>query len=245
MRRIVYQHNYDYWLEKYPALWGNMCFRRMFLKLAFGRNEEGKIILPQGAVAEIEGVEVTKDYAAYRFLDAYQAAFPQFRYSRWSHPDRRCRIALHDGFDDDDRVRIEQELVRAEHVPLINFFTGKLLDAHMRMELRDEAKRGIQRAQSDDAIFIQEYINNLSPRGFANLLPNLGAARAAVGRLNTPYAKHTQRLRAYQRKLLNEIEEQPQPYLQPSRAGRTVRLMPKNRGISLLEKSVRRKLAPH
>lgn len=81
MRKVIYKHNYDYWLEKYPALREKIPFRRMFLKLAFDQNEVGQILLPQAAIADIEGAEATKDYAAYRFLDAYQEAFPSFSLS--------------------------------------------------------------------------------------------------------------------------------------------------------------------
>jgi hypothetical protein len=244
MRRVIYQHNYDYWLAKYPALQTKIPFRRMFLKLAFGRDKGGKIVLSRHTVAEIEGAEVTKDYVAQRFLDAYREAFPRFRYSGYSYSDKKCRIALNDGFDADDYKRITEERVRELDAPRINFLTGQRLDAKGRMALREEDKRSIPPAQVDDARFIQAYINNLPPRGFTLLLANMPRARAVASSLHARKPKYMHILRNYQLDLLNEIEEQPQPFIQPSWAGKTLRLMPKNRGISLLEKSVRRALTP-
>lgn len=134
--------------------------------------------------------------------------------------------------------------MREIEAPRIHFLNGKILNSRTRMEMRDEDRRAIRRAQCEDAQYIQDYINGLSPRGFTNLLPNMRAARSAVCNLTAKSPRFTKLLRDYQQTLLNEIEEQPQPFVQPSRAGRTVRLIPVNRGISLLEKSVRRRLAP-
>lgn len=248
MRRLIYQHNYDYWLRKYPGLRDSIALRRMFLKVAFERNEVGKILASRTTIAKIEGVKVTKDYLAYKFLDAYKAIFPGFQYSGYSGRDRICRMVVNDGFDDEDRVRIIEEKLRRLNAPLVHFLSGRAYgrrDHRLRQELREEDQRDISLAQNADARFIQEYINSLHSRGFTDLLPRLAAAREVVSQLRARNPEHTELLRGYQQSLLNEIEEQPQPFVEPSPGGKTLRLMPVNRGISLLAKDARRALTPH
>lgn len=178
-----------------------------------------------------------KKYRALDFLRRHQEILPAFDFHEYGNfgPDKRWpRQVKRHGFPPTLISAIECDLLR----PLSDLKAPVLAvtgEAHpdittgraaqrvraQREQLRVESMRRARRASCDLQCSLLEYLNTLPPNAFAGLVrKNMQAALAVTAGIKD----ERERLCTFTQ--LRHLQIQPQPFYQPSRRGRTVRIFP-------------------
>lgn len=224
------------------ALLGHLLFSSR-LDLTSGRVLIDRWVLAacEGRIAEVQ----SRNYDGTQFLTEFREAVAHrltFNWSGYSFREGKCREAIVDwppeiqSLVDENRAAIPDET-------WVSFASGKRLDHKGRMALREElrlmASTQVDNAEWDKQREVLEYLNNLPARSFARFRSGVAAGREELEALSAAGEISAASLES-QRRLLNAIAVQPQPFYGPSREGNTERIFAVGESLCSLKREVRK-----
>jgi hypothetical protein len=236
--------------EVFPILRDEPSYAALFWYLLFGSRhdkETHRLLLESKVLARMENRDEENTKSG-RFLERFRTnVIPSdgfMSWTEWYQPKRKCRQLRSLSFGPFDAM-IEKEHERHWHGQGRVCLDGSVFTvAKQRHIRRAETKEvALLPGLCPDATDIQQYMNNLAPNLFSQLVTaNLADATAVA--LNLPSQnKKQERVRQEQRRLLRHIESQPLPLYTASQEGNTVRLFTRH-SIPNLKGDVRRVLTP-
>jgi hypothetical protein len=244
-RKTSSVHFRDLVARLYPGLDGNPAYWRFFGYLLFGSflsKKTGRLVIGRAQLSAVEG-QPTAHYHGERFLRAFQrdVMSPQtFMWSGWQR-DGLCREVVTLEFHPELKDALFSEREKRWHeTGRVYFFDGSCFSKTKQRRIRVDDKlaanaRSVE-VQCEAAREVLDYVNNLPPNLFTKLTLNLPKARIIAQQILEPSVRETQN------RILDAIEEQPQPFYAPSRAGRTVRIFGAHECATSLKRCVRRAL---
>jgi len=227
-------------LNESPAYW------RLFSYLAAGDYLDyasGRPITSREVLAKIAGKASSSNFKAGDFLGDFQKNIigtAHFGFLSTWIPNKKARRATYLILPDALQTALDAEdfLCREGKVCLCD---GTVFNAAkqraIREEVRQKALSASRAAKSKAAVFVLDYLNNLSHHPFGKITVNAAAARKVVASIKSERSR-TQSL-AYLRSTLSE----PQPFYQPS-SGEGDRIFGVGGCLTMLGSEVRAALAP-
>ena len=231
--------------EAFPALGDNLAYWRLMNYLLFGAwedQETGQRLLAHDLLAEIAGHNSsTSNFRSWEFLERFRAEVFGADAFQWTRhkPKRKCRQVSKLVLPPKVAQALEDEFARKHYeTGRVYFTTGirftRERQTAERKRQQKEALSNTPTANSKEAREILTYLNTLPPHLFHKMHRENHDEAVKVARL-TPNSKGRRR----QIEILKHINEQPQPFYQPSKTGNTDRVFGVIGSLPLLSKPVR------
>lgn len=234
-------------LRRYPGLKLNDAYMCLMKQLLFPDNtdwDKGTIILCSCktlAVCEDKEEQCKSgNHNTGSLLERFQQdVLPDFKWNE-KIPGEKCRTVAELGIDEDILVfykaEIEQPVSKIKN--RVYFESGNKFDRRQqsseRKMLSEFAEYMLENAPHKESERLLRYMNARSSNVFAKIKPNLDAAYVAARGIQNERKK----LDALRN--LRAIEDQPQPFYQPSSKGRTPRIFSLNISLLTLRSEIRK-----
>jgi hypothetical protein len=230
--------------NKYPNLGNDGSFWLFLSYLMFGmyrEEESGRLLIPAEIVARIENKYTqwfNNNYIAWDFLERFSRYIQPFKWSKWDSESRLVRVVTELTWDQEifdaiqaERLKLWKNTGRVYISDGSEFTRNKQAIQRKReklnaLELLDQA--GCKEAQE-----LLDYMNNLPPNLFYNILQNIPKAIEAAKRLPPQSSDR-------QIDILHAVLDQYQPFYKPT-SGST-RIYSFNENMLGLQRDVRKAL---
>jgi hypothetical protein len=235
----------DFLLTRLPAaasdraLW--LLLGYLLLDPRFDKGD-GRILLCANILAAVEGQLPqwrSRNYKAWRILQRLKKeVLPDFEWLPFDQNSKRCRRVGRLGLPEDVARALEEEwrTPAAQMERWVYYDTGAVYNRRSRCIQREEARTAAQklRASAEATERVLRYMNGLDPNRFTRILKHVPEALDYALGIEEVSKRH-KAIAA-----IRAIEEQPQPFYQPSRGGQAVRVFPSTVGLLSVKSAIRR-----
>ncbi len=218
-------------LDKSPAYW------RMLEYILWGTwidDETEKLVLSRDLIRKIEGEKDTAFYSAEKFLESFSRDVFSIKWSDSASSINRARTLISADTPSAMETIVEWEQGRKhKHKEGVFFSTGQPFTQRVqnkqRLDQQQEALKEMAKARVPEARRLLNYLNNLPPRTFYNILKNMPEAQNKARKLDKDSSR--------QLNLLKTISDYYQPFYAP--VSKSDRLYAINPSILSLQRDVR------
>jgi hypothetical protein len=235
----------------YPGLFLRKSYWRMMEYILFGtyRDEDDKscLVIDSDTLARIEGkTDDFKEgnYCGEIFLSSFSKEVLPISWSRWNYKEGKARVLypvhLPDNIKEARKKELSEKWAGEKRVYFIDGSTYNRSKAIKEREGMKLEALSIQHCAGNiDARDILGYLNNLPPNKFTSICTNMPAAYAKLATMDLK-----EETVIHQILVLRAINDQAQPFYQPSSRQKTVRVFGLNESMLQLKKDIRRALTP-
>jgi len=221
-----------------PGLGDNSSYWNLFAYLAFGTKVDdysGNLVISSDLLAKIEGKStVNRNYVGRKLLDAFRRDVHDFSYSKWESRKGLARIITKLEWSKEISKIIELERngrwknKKQVYIHNGNNFEKSRQKEYWKMEKKEALQLSKNVTLKEEKVLL-DYLNNHPPNTFYSLDKNIREARKNIKKVGANEVWHTN--------LLNDIEDQFQPFYKPTE--RSTRVFPASGNMLSLKSELR------
>jgi len=239
----------------YPKL-QHQPYAELFCYLCFGTAKDkdfDRLLIPSSVLASYEDKQNyhrSKNYSARSLLARFQLDTGiELEVSGYYSLENKCRSIKKFNIPNDVADLVEKERrnmwIKQDRV---YFVDGRKYNPKIQREYYNlaqlKARELVSEAGCQSTCKIGMYLNELSPNRFSKIMAHwqeaVEFAERMPGSVNKRGKDNTEEVRKHNLNILQAIADQPQPFYQPSKNGKTVRLFSLNQSLLGLSKEVRK-----